>query len=116
MVKVTTHSQWWHLMPATNGTMEMTLVLHTLLFMLYLFLFAQTVLICTLEAIFSYIRHHAPEVIDLQIKDITEICKEHSSSNSLTQKLIKFHKYASQYTKSGRIFLSPSLNILTIVE
>ena len=62
---------------------------------------------------FSYIRHRAPGVIDLQIKDITEICNEYSSSNSLTQKLIKFHEYPSQYTKSGGIFVFPSLNILT---
>ena len=62
---------------------------------------------------FLYIRHRASGMVDLQIKDITEICNEHSSSNSFTQKLIKFHKYPSQYTKSGRIFVLSSLNILT---
>lgn len=61
---------------------------------------------------FSYIRHRAPGIIDLQIKDITEICNEYSSSNSLTEKLLKFHKYDLQYTKSGSIFVSPSLDIL----
>ena len=44
---------------------------------------------------FLYIRHQVPGMIDLKIKDITEICKKYSSLNSLTQKLIKFPKYPS---------------------
>ena len=70
------------------------------------------VLIQHSQAFYRYIRHHAWEVINYEIKDISFTCKDFSKLNVLMRKVICLHKYPSQWKEMSILFTAPSLDIL----
>ena len=70
------------------------------------------VLIQHSQAFYRYIRHHAWEVINYEIKDISFTCKDFSKLNVLMRKVIRLHKYPSQWKEMSILFTAPSLDIL----